>query len=249
PWNTALHPRRLRSAPTPHSAPARAPPPQIPAPTSPTHAFSYGLNTRGPTLLQQPGPLNFVHRRDSLSVMASAISHAVAALGIGACFSQPGYTGKMLLLGAFCGVAPDLDVIGFRFGIHYADFWGHRGFTHSFAFAAILATVALFVGFPRPTAGLNRLSVWSYFFLCAASHGFLDAMTDGGLGVAFFAPFNNQRYFLPWTPIHVSPIGITRFFSSRGLAVLRTEVLWVWLPAAMIAVGAYFSHRRTARSS
>jgi hypothetical protein len=39
---------------------------------------------------------------------------------------------------------------------------------------------------------ISRLSVWTYFFLAAASHGLLDAMTDGGLGVAFFAPFDEQ---------------------------------------------------------
>ena len=55
-------------------------------------------------------------------------------------------------------------------------------------------------------------------------------MTDGGLGIAFFSPFNLQRYFLPWRPIHVSPIGVSRFFSARGLRILWSEILWVWLP-------------------
>jgi len=40
-------------------------------------------------------------------------------------------------------------------------------------------------------------------------------MTKGGLGVAFFSPFDNSRYFLPWRPIRVSPIAIHRFFSAR----------------------------------
>src|SRR6267378_8050335 len=51
-----------------------------------------------------------------------------------------------------------------------------------------------------PTPGL-----WRFFFLATASHGLLDAMTNGGLGVAFFAPFCDTRYFLPWQPIVVSP--------------------------------------------
>jgi hypothetical protein len=41
-------------------------------------------------------------------------------------------------------------------------------------------------------------------------------MTDGGLGAAFFAPFDNKRYFLPWRPIQVSPISVHRFFTPRG---------------------------------
>jgi inner membrane protein len=60
-----------------------------------------------------------------------------------------------------------------------------------------------------------------------ASHGLLDAMTTGGLGVAFFAPFSAERYFFPWRPILVSPIGIERFLSPRGAAVLMSELQWV----------------------
>ena len=43
-----------------------------------------------------------------------------------------------------CSVVPDLDVIGFYFGIPYGDLWGHRGLTHSLPFAGVLS--ALFVG-------------------------------------------------------------------------------------------------------
>jgi inner membrane protein len=143
---------------------------------------------------------------------------------------------------------PDLDVVGFRFGIHYGDFWGHRGFTHSLAFAALLAGVVLIMGFPDGVPNLGRLSLWAYLFLATASHGFLDAMTDGGLGVAFFAPFDNTRYFLPWTPVRVSPIGVSRFFSRRGLAVVRSELLWVWVPAAALAFIVWFIRRPNART-
>jgi inner membrane protein len=76
-----------------------------------------------------------------------------------------------------------------------------------------------------------------------ASHGLLDAMTDGGLGVAFLSPLDNRRYFLPWTPIRVSPIGVARFFGARGFAVLQTEVLWIWLPAAVLAMCAWILRR------
>lgn len=85
---------------------------------------------------------------------------------------------------------------------------------------------------------VGRFFTWAYFFLAAASHGLLDAMTDGGLGVAFFASFDNHRCFLPWTPIRVSPIGIGRFFKARSLAVVQTELLWIWLPAGLLAVSA-----------
>jgi inner membrane protein len=175
--------------------------------------------------------------------VASLFSHAVAALGIGACFYRPGPPKLVWIIGAACSVIPDLDVLGFRFGIRYGDFWGHRGFTHSLVFAALLASAVMFIGFRQALPGLGWLPMWVYFFLATASHGFLDAMTDGGLGVAFFSPFDNQRYFLPWTPIHVSPIGVGRFFSNRGLDVLRTEFLWIWLPAAVLIIAAWIVRR------
>jgi inner membrane protein len=181
--------------------------------------------------------------------MASVFSHAVAAVGIGACFYRPGTPKRVWVAGALCSVIPDLDVIGFRFGIRYGDFWGHRGFTHSILFAALLATLVVLAAFRQGIPGLGRFALWTYFFLATASHGLLDAMTDGGLGVAFFSPFNNTRYFLPWTPIRVSPIGISRFFSHRGLEVLQSELLWIWLPAALLILVAWLIHRRTAQSS
>ena len=177
-------------------------------------------------------------------ILASLFSHAVAALSIGTAFYRPGRSKRVLAIGALCSVIPDLDVIGFRFGIRYGDFWGHRGFTHSIVFAALLAVAIVALGFRGDASGLSRFPLWAYFFLATASHGLLDAMTDGGLGVAFFSPFDNHRYFLPWTPIRVSPIGVGRFFSDRGLAVLQGELLWIWLPAALFAVGVWFIRRR-----
>ncbi len=175
--------------------------------------------------------------------MASVFSHAVAALGIGTCFYRPDTPRRVWIAGALCSVIPDLDVIGFRFGIHYGDFWGHRGFTHSLIFAALLASVVVLLAFRH--GGLGRFVLWTYLFLTTASHGFFDAMTDGGLGVAFFSPFDTTRYFLPWTPIRVSPIGVARFFSYRSLAVIQSELLYIWLPAVIVILVAWLTRRRS----
>ena len=175
--------------------------------------------------------------------MASLFSHAVAALGISACFYQSRIPKRVWVVGTACSLMPDIDVLGFRFGIHYGDFWGHRGFTHSVAFAACIAGIIVAAALRHGVAGMSPLLAWSYLFLVTASHGFLDAMTDGGLGVAFFAPFDNRRFFLSWTPIRVSPIGMTRFFTSRGLAVLQSEILWIWLPAIVLSVAVFLLRR------
>ena len=180
--------------------------------------------------------------------MASAFSHAVAAFGIGACFYRADIPKRTWAIGALCSVLPDLDVIGFRYGVRYGDFWGHRGFTHSLVFAAFIAGAAVFLGFRHVAPAVGRFYLWVYFFLAAASHGILDAMTDGGLGVAFFSPFDNRRYFLPWTPIHVSPIGVGRFFTHRGLGVLESEFLWIWLPAGLLMAAMWMFRKRSIRA-
>jgi inner membrane protein len=167
--------------------------------------------------------------------MASGFSHAVAGLSIGTCFYRPQMPKRVWVAGMVCSVLPDLDVIGFRFGIRYGDFWGHRGFTHSLVFAALLAGAVAAVVFRHGASRIARFPLFAYLFLASASHGVLDAMTNGGLGVAFFSPFDNRRYFLPWRPILVSPIAVPRFFSPRGYAILRNELVWIWLPAILFA--------------
>ena len=157
--------------------------------------------------------------------MASAISHAIAALSIGTAFSTPKMAKRVWIAGALCSVFPDIDVIGFRLGAQYGDFWGHRGFTHSLLFAAVLAG-AVTLTLLR-SSGIGPGALFAYLFVATASHGLLDAMTNDGLGVAFFSPFDNQRYFLPWRPIRVSPISASRFLSPRGLAILQNECVWI----------------------
>lgn len=75
-----------------------------------------------------------------------------------------------------------------------------------------------------------------FFFLISASHGILDALTNGGLGIALLAPFDNTRYFFSWRPIMVSPISVGAFFSKWGLMVIKRELLWVWLPSLIMVV-------------
>jgi inner membrane protein len=59
--------------------------------------------------------------------MASAFSHAFVALALGKVPQQSLFTWRTMLVGMVCSVVPDLDVIGFHFGIVYGDLWGHGG--------------------------------------------------------------------------------------------------------------------------
>lgn len=164
--------------------------------------------------------------------MCTVITHPIIPIAIAAVFPQGTLPPALVLIGAICSVVPDLDVIGFKFGIRYGDVLGHRGLTHSICFAVVLSACITAI-LPQDSRGIVPVT---FLFLCLStlSHGILDAMTNGGLGVAFFAPFQNERYFLPWRPIEVSPIGIVGFFSSRGLQVISSELRWVWLPSGLI---------------
>jgi inner membrane protein len=176
--------------------------------------------------------------------MPSIPTHAFAALSIGSLLGPGERRRALVATGALLAVLPDADVIGFGFGISYADTFGHRGFSHSLIFAAVAAAVACWV-FARRTGPDRALGPVALFLAVAAvSHGVLDAFTDGGLGVAFFSPFSNRRYFFPWRPIAVSPISLGRFFSGRGLAVVTSELLTIWLPGAALMVAMAWARRR-----
>ena len=154
--------------------------------------------------------------------MPTIISHPAAAIGLRG--FAPRLPRRVFAAGAIASILPDVDVIGFRYGVPYGSTFGHRGFTHSIAFAAITAAL-LSLTAPRG----ERWRALAFLFACTLSHGLLDACTNGGLGVAFFSPFDRRRWFFPWRPIQVSPIG------HLDAGVLVSELRWVWLPFLSLA--------------
>lgn len=174
--------------------------------------------------------------------MATVFSHPAVVLGLSPWFRSLGVWRRVALFGILCAVLPDADAIGFWLGVPYASVWGHRGLTHSILSAALVAAVITAGAFG---AERSRIAIFSFLFLCGVSHGLFDAMTDGGLGVAFFAPFDRGRYFFPSRPIRVSPIGVHGFFGRRGLSILESELVWIWLPClALGAAGIVWRRRR-----
>src|SRR5215831_17341274 len=164
--------------------------------------------------------------------MCSIITHPIVPISIAAMFPNLGISRPILLAGTICSVIPDLDVIGFSFGIKYGDMLGHRGVTHSIFFAVLLGGLVTYL--LADHVGGFSLITFMFLVLSTLSHGVLDALTNGGLGVAFFSPFQNKRYFFPWRPILVSPIGVASFLSETGLRVLWSELQWVWFPCGIL---------------
>jgi inner membrane protein len=182
--------------------------------------------------------------------MASVITHSMVGLAAGMAVPGLPKSKRFWALCALCPSIPDADTIGFRFGIHYEDMLGHRGFSHSLLFAAALGLIAASTEFrkvaPLGTRLWTRLAL--FFAAITATHGLLDALTDGGLGVGFFIPFSRERYFFPWTPIQVSPIGVASFFSRRGLAVLESELVYVWAPVLTLTAIVIATRRYSRRA-
>ena len=102
------------------------------------------------------------------------------------------------------------------------------------------------VFFPETDISRRRLAL--YFGAVTFTHPLLDMLTNGGFGVALLAPFSNQRFFLPWRPIEVSPIG-TAFFSERGSAVVANEALWIFLPSISIVIASWLIRRAPSKDS
>ena len=171
--------------------------------------------------------------------MPTVFTHSFFAAALGKIFF-PGerLPARFWILAAVCAALPDADVLAFFLGVPYGDMFGHRGFTHSLLFALMLGAAVVAVFFRESP---RKKALVLFFFLATASHGLLDALTDGGSGVAFFAPFTDRRYFFPFRPIEVSPISVSRFLSARGLTVIMSELLWVWLPVSLAAAAMLIS--------
>jgi inner membrane protein len=140
----------------------------------------------------------------------------MAAVAIGAAMAPKPAWRPLLIAGAICAAIPDLDALPRLFGGHdVAALGGHRGFTHSIAFAVLtgLAVAAWWKG--------RRRRVFAYIFLATLSHGVLDAFSNFGrsAGVGFLMPFASTRFSAPWQPIRSE----------------LSELAWCLLPLTCIA--------------
>ena len=75
--------------------------------------------------------------------MCSILTHPAVPLALSVFLPQGVASPKLLLAGAACSIIPDLDVIGFGFGIRYGDMLGHRGFTVAPAGPDVIVVEAL----------------------------------------------------------------------------------------------------------
>jgi len=173
--------------------------------------------------------------------MPSLFTHPSVAISLVPWFENLRKQKSIIFTGIMLTALPDVDVIGFKFGIPYEDMMGHRGITHSLLFAVLLSGFVARIMSHKGNVSFK--TIWGYFSLCMVSHGILDAFTNGGHGIAFFAPCSNERYFFPFHPIEVSTLSLRRFFQGQGIEVIKSELIWVWLPMMLIFTVGYLKSR------
>ncbi len=170
--------------------------------------------------------------------MPSLITHGIIPGAICIGTGNKIVSNRLLVFCILCSILPDVDVIGFKLGIPYSSQWGHRGFMHLVFFAFCIAVLSVFLSRILKS---SPLKIFLAVLVSAVSHPLLDAFTNGGLGVALWWPFSDARIFFSWHPVKVSPIGIRRFFSEWGVSVIKSEILWIWLPLFSAGIAAFLS--------
>jgi inner membrane protein len=177
--------------------------------------------------LTKHAPILLTVTGDRRRIVVTPYTHGMFGLVLGkVCYRRP-RPWLFWFLALALPIVPDLDAFSTA---GYGTMAGHRGWTHTLAFA--LAAGLLVAGLTFRYFQTRFWVLAAFFFLITASHGFLDACTDGGFGIPFFWPLSDHR-FGPWGPIAVQDIGF-QWPDPRRSRSIRTELLWVWLPSVMV---------------
>lgn len=171
------------------------------------------------------------------SLVALSVCAPLHRIPLGKAMSFPCWMVLMVIV----SLLPDFDVLMLRW-FPYSHPFSHRGLGHSLLFALL---VAFCITMSCRLAGILHgklfpfILVWLLVASVMGSHGLLDALTDGGLGIGLFSPLNLRRYFFPIRPIPVALLSPATMFSSYMLHVYTVEValfgpfcLAAWLASA-----------------
>lgn len=174
--------------------------------------------------------------------MASVLAHAAVPLIARRAFDFPRPLGRKLdVLAVLCAIWPDLDYATLAFEVRPNELLGHRGLTHSL-FVAVLVGLAASLAF----RGARAWRTIALFLVgAAASHGLVDAMTTGDVGVALFAPLESGRHMLPLKLVATCPGGLDEWLGFWGLLTIANELLYIVLPVALIVTFVVATDRRT----
>ena len=149
------------------------------------------------------------------------VSQGVVGAAAAQAFARPRQVAAAGLLGAFAGMAPDLDVL-IRSSVDpllFLEF--HRQFTHSLVFIPLGAALCAAVLFPLVRRRCRAREAYLYCLLGFATHGLLDACTS--YGTQLYWPFSDYR--VAWSNISiVDPLFTLPMLVLVGLAARRGRV-------------------------
>ena len=161
--------------------------------------------------------------------MPTPISHAAVGFAVAAWTQRGVPSRRVCIVAAACAALPDIDVLGWPLHISGASPFGHRAITHSLAFAVVSAVVATIVCFRGPQWTNGRVRIALILGLALLSHACLDALSTYSAGVEFFAPFSQQRFRFPWTPLGDPAGGLAGQLIQDATLVLLPAILIGWL--------------------
>lgn len=150
-------------------------------------------------------------------------------------------------LSLFCAALPDIDGVIPRlaarlFHAHLSGMlWSHRGFSHSLFFALLAGTLAALYARKVLRCDRSLPFLGLYFLAITASHGLIDAITNGGEGIMFLAPFYSERYACPFAP--VPALRARQWLGAQGVITFGRELLWIWLPVVFGYLGLQLRRR------
>lgn len=153
--------------------------------------------------------------------MPTPVSHAAVGFAIAAWTQQGPPTRRVCLVAAACAALPDIDYFGWPVA--------HRAITHSLAFAVVGAVAAAFIFFRGPQWAQRRARLGLVLALALLSHGCLDALSTYSFGIEFLAPFSQQRFHFPWTPLRNTNGALAGQLVQEAIVVLLPAVVLAWL--------------------
>lgn len=153
--------------------------------------------------------------------MPTPISHAAVGYALGIWTQRGVPMRRVCLAAAVCAALPDIDLL-------FAPYIEHRAITHSLTFAFVIALLAPGIVLPGVTwrEGWRLAAVLG---IATLSHSFLDALSQYSYGIAFVAPFSDERYRFLWTPLGDPAGRLSRQLLQETLVVLFPALLLVWL--------------------
>lgn len=179
-----------------------------------------------------------------------SLTHLVVGACIGEVFLGRQLGRRALIWGAIAQSAPDVDVLASLWSDTAENLLAHRGFTHSFLFAALITPFFALAAdrWHRPHDIPFRRFCW-FFAVAVFGHTVLDGLNSYGTG--WFEPFDHRRIAL-----NVLFVADPFFSFGPGVATLvliflrrhrRFHRPWAWAGLAwcLIYVGYAVIHKVT----